>query len=74
MLPPEIRNNPFADGIAITESEIYCGLYNLINKGIVPKDVDIMPAFVRGVPPLQNRPAKMHEFKEKLIKQDINMD
>lgn len=56
MLPPEIRNNPFADAIAITESEIYNGLYNLINKGVVPKDVDIMPAFSRGVPPLINKP------------------
>lgn len=68
MLPPEIRNNPFADPVAITESEIYSGLYNLINKGVVPRDVDIMPAFLRGVPPLQNKPARMHEFRQKLLK------
>lgn len=58
VIPPEIRNNPFAEPMAITEQEIYSGLYNLINKGIVPKDVDIMPAFIRGVPPLFNRPAR----------------
>ncbi|EAS06221.3 IQ calmodulin-binding motif protein (macronuclear) [Tetrahymena thermophila SB210] len=74
VLPPEIRNNPFADAVAITESEIYNGLYNLINKGVVPKDVDIMPAFSRGVPPLINKPMIMHEFKEKLIKQEINIE
>ena len=31
---------------------------NLINKGIVPKDVDILPAFERGVPPFYNKQAK----------------
>jgi hypothetical protein len=57
-LPSEFRKNPFAELLAITESEITLGMYNLINKGIVPKDVDIMPAFERGVPPFMNKPAK----------------
>ena len=51
-MPAEFRKNPFAELLAITENEITHGLYNLINKGIVPRDVDVMPAFERGVPPL----------------------
>jgi len=58
-VPPEIRKNPFADELAsIYESDIANGLYNLINKGIVPKDIDIMPAFERGMPIMIQKQAK----------------
>ena len=39
----------------ITENDISKGLFNLMNKGIIPKDVDLTPAFVRGAPPLSNK-------------------
>jgi hypothetical protein len=36
----------------ITEDEISRGMFNLINKGKIPKDVDLTPAFERGAPPM----------------------
>lgn len=39
----------------ITENDIGKGLFNLMNKGIIPKDVDLTPAFIRGAPPLTNK-------------------
>ena len=39
----------------ITENDISKGIFNLMNKGIIPKDVDLTPAFERGAPPLSNK-------------------
>lgn len=44
----------------ISEDDINRGMINLLNKGIVPKDVDLTPAFERGAAPLQLKPAKIH--------------
>jgi IQ domain-containing protein H len=41
----------------ITENDISKGLFNLMNRGVIPKDVDLTPAFVRGAPPLSNKAA-----------------
>lgn len=51
-MPKEIRKNPFAIPPPITEGDLNTGLFTLINKGIIPKDVDLTPAFERGLPPL----------------------
>jgi len=58
VLPHDIRNNPFAEAMPITENDIQQAIYNLMNKGIVPKDVDISPAFERGIPPFYNKQAR----------------
>ena len=34
-------------------------MYSLLNRGIIPKDVDLSPAFERGSAPIQFRPAKI---------------
>ncbi len=52
ILSKEIRKNPFAIPPPITEGDLNTGLFTLINKGIIPKDVDLTPAFERGLPPL----------------------
>ena len=35
---------------AISEDDLKQGMLNLINRGIIPKDVDLTPAFERGKP------------------------
>jgi len=35
---------------AISEEDLKQGMLNLINRGIIPKDVDLTPAFERGKP------------------------
>lgn len=44
----------------ISDSDINRGMINLVNRGTIPKDVDLTPAFERGAPPLLMRPAKIH--------------
>jgi hypothetical protein len=36
----------------ITEDDINKGMISLLNKGIIPKDVDLTPAFEKGAPPV----------------------
>jgi hypothetical protein len=50
------RKRPDEEEVAcITENDIHKGIFNLMNKGIIPKDVDLTPAFERGAPPLTNK-------------------
>lgn len=37
----------------ISEEDINKGMISLLNKGIIPKDVDLTPAFEKGAPPVQ---------------------
>lgn len=41
ILPKNIRNNPFSEIPPITEGDLKKGLYNLIQTGIIPKDMDL---------------------------------
>lgn len=36
----------------ISEDDINKGMMSLLNKGIIPKDVDLTPAFEKGAPPV----------------------
>jgi hypothetical protein len=48
-----MRNDPFCDLPPLSEKEAQRGLSDLINNGIIPKDLDLAPAFERN-PPLTN--------------------
>jgi len=51
ILPKNFRDDPFADPPPITENDIKDGMYSLLNRGIIPRDVDLSPAFERGKAP-----------------------
>lgn len=51
ILPKNFRDDPFADPPPITEKDIEDGMYSLLNRGIIPRDVDLTPAFERGSAP-----------------------
>lgn len=36
----------------ISEDQINKGMINLLERGIIPKDVDLTPAFEKGAPPV----------------------
>jgi hypothetical protein len=36
----------------ISEDDINKGMITLLNRGIIPKDVDLTPAFEKGAPPV----------------------
>ena len=52
ILPKHFRDDPFAEPPPITENDIQDGMFSLLNRGIIPRDVDLTPAFERGMPPL----------------------
>ena len=43
----ELQNPP-----PISEEDINKGMISLLNRGIIPKDVDLTPAFEKGAPPV----------------------
>lgn len=51
ILPKNFRDDPFAEPPPITENDIQDGMFSLVNRGIIPRDVDLTPAFERGNAP-----------------------
>jgi len=47
-----ISENMIDDPPPITEEDIEKGMITLLNRGIIPKDVDLTPAFEKGAPPM----------------------
>ena len=48
ILPKKIRDDPFSDPPPINASDMNDGMFELVNRGIIPRDVDVSPAFDRG--------------------------
>ena len=61
ILPKNFRDDPFADPPPITEDDIADGMFSLLNRGIIPRDVDLSPAFERGNAPFMFSKAKIYE-------------
>ena len=61
ILPKNFRDDPFADPPPITENDIKDGMYSLLNRGIIPRDVDLTPAFERGKAPFTQGAAALTE-------------
>ena len=51
ILHKNFRDDPFAEPPPITENDIQDGMFSLVNRGIIPRDVDLTPAFERGNAP-----------------------
>ena len=52
----------------ISEEDINKGMISLLNKGIIPKDVDLTPAFEKGAPPVQFKGMRFHDKAEMYVK------
>lgn len=44
----------------LTEEDAREGVYSLLTKGLIPRDVDLSLAFERGEAPLQLKPVELH--------------
>ena len=55
----------------ITEDDINKGMINLLNRGIIPKDVDLTPAFEKGAAPIMCRGIKFYDKKEANVKREV---
>lgn len=63
----EANNDPSP----ITEDDINKGMINLLNRGIIPKDVDLTPAFEKGAAPVLCKGIKFYDKKEATVKREI---
>ena len=61
----------FNDPPPISEEDINKGMITLLNKGIVPKDVDLTPAFNKGAPPVNIRGSRFYDKKEANAKREV---
>lgn len=64
VLPREIRENPQAGPVDIAEDELNSGILRLIQRGVIPKAVDLSPAFQRGVRPIDIKTANFHDWRD----------
>ena len=55
----------------ITEDDINKGMINLLNKGIIPRDVDLTPAFEKGAAPVICKGVKYYDKREANVKREI---
>jgi hypothetical protein len=49
-------------------------MIGLLNRGIIPKDVDLTPAFEKGAPPVQFRGMRFHEKNEQYAKAEVHTE
>ena len=55
----------------ISEEDITKGMYSLVNKGIIPKDVNLTAAFEMGAPPVTAKGIKFYDKREMNVKREI---
>lgn len=55
----------------ITEDDLNLGIQSLLNKGKIPKDVDLTPAFEKGAPPVTFKGMKFHDKKEMYARREV---
>lgn len=55
----------------ISEEDINKGMISLLNRGIIPKDVDLTPAFEKGAPPVQFKSMRFHDKVEMYMKHEV---
>ena len=55
----------------ISEEDIGQGMYSLVNKGIIPKDVNLTAAFEMGAPPVTAKGIKFYDKREMNVKREI---
>jgi len=48
----------------ISEDDINKGMISLLNKGIIPRDVDLTPAFEKGAPPVTCKGIRFYDKRE----------
>eukprot|EP00742_Colponemidia_sp_Colp-10_P007009 GILJ01007522.1.p1 GENE.GILJ01007522.1~~GILJ01007522.1.p1 ORF type:complete len:1129 (-),score=134.43 GILJ01007522.1:199-3585(-) len=68
LLPRVNRSDPSAPPPAITEEDIGRGVLDLMNRGFIPPNVDLTPAFERGAPTVVQRPVRMHDYNQQFLR------
>lgn len=60
-----------SDPPPIKEEDINKGMISLLNRGIIPRDVDLTPAFVKGAPPMMSKGIKFYDKREQNVRREV---
>ena len=71
ILPRVFREDPHNNPAPLNKKDLENGLLSLINKGVIPRDADLGPAFMRGLPPLQHRQMMSSQLRTELINLEL---
>jgi hypothetical protein len=71
ILPKNIRDNPFAPA-PIKEKDIKKGVLSMITRGLVPREVDLTPAFERGGTLFSNQRMTLHHHKDQFVRGEVS--
>jgi hypothetical protein len=71
ILPRVYREDPHNNPAPLNKKDLENGLLSLINKGVIPRDADVGPAFMRGLPPLQHRQMMSNQLRTELMKLEL---
>lgn len=66
-----INESGLEDPPPITEDDIDKGMITLLNRGVIPKDVDLTPAFEKGAAPVTVKSMKFHDKQDKNLRREI---
>jgi len=70
ILSAKNRNDPGAPPPRLTHKDVQRGMVELVNRGLVPKYVDLTPAFVKAPAPVLCGPVRMHPWDEQFVKHE----
>ena len=75
-LPPYRETQKFSDMSylndppPISEEDLGQGMMSMVTKGLIPKDVDLTPAFEKGAPPVTCKGVKFYDKREQYVKRE----
>ena len=61
----------YGDPPPISEDDINKGMISLLNRGIIPRDVDLTPAFEKGAPPVMCKGVRFYDKREQNVRREI---
>lgn len=70
ILPAKNRNDPGAPPPRLTHKDVQRGMSELVNRGLVPKYVDLTPAFIKTPAPVLCGPVQMHQWDEQFVRHE----
>ena len=70
VLPSTVRNDPQAMPPKLTSKDVSRGMMDLMDRGLIPKHVDLTPAFVKMPAPVLCGQVHMHPWTEQFVKQE----
>ena len=70
ILATKNRNDPGAPPPRLAHKDVQRGMAELVNRGLVPKYVDLTPAFIKTPAPVLCGPVQMHQWDEQFVRHE----